>query len=80
MVFFLNTSAHLHRIITLCDSEMYNRTSFIHRSANYWQHYIVCHVLVSSESNTYQIIQPKLFKLDRIIRFIFLAADTYFTK
>lgn len=55
---FKNKRAH-H--ITLCDSEIHNRTSFIHSSANYWQHHIVCHVLVSSESNMYQIIQPKLF-------------------
>lgn len=74
---FKNKSAHR---ITLCGSEIYNRTSFIHSSVNYWQHYIVCHVLVSSESNMYQIIQPKSFKLDRIIRFIFLAGDTYLTK
>jgi hypothetical protein len=30
----------------LCDSEMSNRTSFIHRSTNYWQRFIVCNVLV----------------------------------
>jgi len=66
---FKNKSAHN---ITLCDSETYNRTSFIHNTANYWQHYIVCHVLVSSESNMYQIIQPKLF-LNWIVLF-----DSYF--
>lgn len=67
MILFLNTIAHIVPInYCLCNSEMYNWTSFIHQSTNYWQHYIVeCHVLVSSESNMYQIIQSKLFKLDR---------------